>query len=181
MERVWILARGVSGCSIQAKRHHDESGRTICGRQGDVKVRSPERSGSESASSFRFLGPEDSQKVLVDLWGNPKGDAPLGMLIPADKEPDPLRGSPQRDEGRHNRGERGERSSSSSPSSPRGPGSSGFSGPRPPPSRVPAPLCSTPNMEGVRGGLQSPRSSGPTRPHRRVFGRAHPAVVFEPL
>lgn len=39
-------------------------------------------------STFRYLGPEDSQKVLVDLWGNPKGDAPLGMLIPADKDPD---------------------------------------------------------------------------------------------
>lgn len=39
-------------------------------------------------ATFRFLGPEDSQRVLVDLWGNPKGDAPLGMLIPADKDPD---------------------------------------------------------------------------------------------
>ena len=37
---------------------------------------------------FRFLSPADSQKVLVDLWGNPKGEPPLGMLFPADKEPE---------------------------------------------------------------------------------------------
>src|SRR5262245_6974732 len=42
--------------------------------------------------SFRFLGPEDSQKVIVDLWGNPRSNAPLGMLIPANVEPDTAEG-----------------------------------------------------------------------------------------
>jgi uncharacterized membrane-anchored protein len=37
--------------------------------------------------SFRFLGPEDSERVLVELWGNPKSKPPLGMLFPADKDP----------------------------------------------------------------------------------------------
>ena len=42
--------------------------------------------------AFRFIGPNDAQKVIVDLWGNPKSDAPLGMLLPADKDPDTAEG-----------------------------------------------------------------------------------------
>lgn len=40
------------------------------------------------ASSYRYLGPEDARKVIVDLWGNPasRGDT-LGMIFPADMEP----------------------------------------------------------------------------------------------
>ncbi|RYY64545.1 MAG: DUF2167 domain-containing protein [Chitinophagaceae bacterium] len=34
---------------------------------------------------FRFLGPEDSKKVLEDAWGNLPGDAPLGMIVPGDE------------------------------------------------------------------------------------------------
>jgi uncharacterized membrane-anchored protein len=36
-------------------------------------------------SNFRYLGPEDARKVIVDLWGNPpsRGDS-LGMICPAD-------------------------------------------------------------------------------------------------
>jgi uncharacterized membrane-anchored protein len=39
-------------------------------------------------SDFRYLGPEDARKVIVDLWGNPpsRGDS-LGMICPADIEP----------------------------------------------------------------------------------------------
>ena len=36
---------------------------------------------------FYFLGPRDAERVLVDLWGNPPGDKPLGMLLPADRTP----------------------------------------------------------------------------------------------
>jgi len=32
---------------------------------------------------FRYLNPEDSRKVIEDLWGNPNGKNTLGMLIPA--------------------------------------------------------------------------------------------------
>lgn len=35
--------------------------------------------------TFRYLGPEDAQTVLVDIWGNPAPDEPpLGLLAPAD-------------------------------------------------------------------------------------------------
>jgi uncharacterized membrane-anchored protein len=37
--------------------------------------------------SFRFLGPDDAQRVLVDAWGNPPGEKPLGMLTPANVSP----------------------------------------------------------------------------------------------
>lgn len=30
---------------------------------------------------YRFLGPDDAQKVLVEAWGNPPGQKPLGMLF----------------------------------------------------------------------------------------------------
>lgn len=38
---------------------------------------------------FRFLGPDDAEKVLVQLWGNPPDEEkPLGMLLPAKVDPD---------------------------------------------------------------------------------------------
>ncbi len=33
-------------------------------------------------SQFRFLGKEDSRKVLEQLWGNPPDDTVLGMVVP---------------------------------------------------------------------------------------------------
>lgn len=36
---------------------------------------------------FYYLGPEDAEKVLVDVWGNPPGQDTLGMLFPADMTP----------------------------------------------------------------------------------------------
>jgi uncharacterized membrane-anchored protein len=32
---------------------------------------------------FRYLGPDDAQRLLVDAWGNPPGEKPLGMIVPA--------------------------------------------------------------------------------------------------
>ncbi|MDH5589699.1 MAG: DUF2167 domain-containing protein [Gemmatimonadota bacterium] len=37
--------------------------------------------------AFRFLGPEDARRLLVDGWGNPPMDPPLGMILPADLSP----------------------------------------------------------------------------------------------
>lgn len=37
--------------------------------------------------SFRYLGPEDSERVLVQAWGNPSGEGTLGMLFPAGISP----------------------------------------------------------------------------------------------
>ena len=37
---------------------------------------------------FRYLGPDDTEKVLVDLWGNPPSEQKsMGMLIPAGMTP----------------------------------------------------------------------------------------------
>ena len=36
---------------------------------------------------FFYLSPQDSQRVLVEAWGNPEGQPPLGMLFPAGKSP----------------------------------------------------------------------------------------------
>ncbi len=37
--------------------------------------------------SFRYLGPDDAEKLLVDGWGNPPGNTTLGMLFPSDLSP----------------------------------------------------------------------------------------------
>lgn len=59
---------------------------TLTYRQGEITLgdglavlRVPE--------SFRFLGPDDAQRLLVEGWGNPPGDKPLGMLIPSGVSP----------------------------------------------------------------------------------------------
>ena len=36
---------------------------------------------------FYFLGPDDAEKILVDVWGNPPGQNVLGMLIPSQYSP----------------------------------------------------------------------------------------------
>lgn len=37
--------------------------------------------------TFRYLSPKDTERVLVNAWGNPSGDGTLGMLFPADTGP----------------------------------------------------------------------------------------------
>ncbi|MGD9505398.1 MAG: DUF2167 domain-containing protein [Syntrophobacteraceae bacterium] len=37
--------------------------------------------------SFRYLDPKDTERVLVQAWGNPDGSGTLGMLFPADMNP----------------------------------------------------------------------------------------------
>jgi len=41
----------------------------------------------EVGESFRFLGAEDTEKVIADAWGNPPGIPRLGMLFPASMSP----------------------------------------------------------------------------------------------
>jgi len=38
-------------------------------------------------TNFRYLSPEDSEKLLVQGWGNPPGNNTLGMIIPAETNP----------------------------------------------------------------------------------------------
>ena len=37
--------------------------------------------------TFYYLNPEDTEKVLAEVWGNPPGQKTLGMLFPADATP----------------------------------------------------------------------------------------------
>lgn len=42
----------------------------------------------EVPADFRYLGPDDAEKVLTKIWGNPpSGDRTLGMLFPAETGP----------------------------------------------------------------------------------------------
>lgn len=41
----------------------------------------------ELPPTFRYLNPEDSNRVLVNAWGNPPGETTLGMIFPADVSP----------------------------------------------------------------------------------------------
>jgi len=36
---------------------------------------------------FRYVGPDDAEKILVDAWGNPPGNKTLGMIFPANVSP----------------------------------------------------------------------------------------------
>jgi uncharacterized membrane-anchored protein len=37
--------------------------------------------------SFRYLSPADTERVLVDAWGNPPGAVTLGMIVPSNVSP----------------------------------------------------------------------------------------------
>ncbi|MEE9452890.1 MAG: DUF2167 domain-containing protein [Paracoccaceae bacterium] len=39
------------------------------------------------SEGYYFLSPKDANTVLVEFWGNPESDAPLGMIFPADITP----------------------------------------------------------------------------------------------
>lgn len=47
--------------------------------EGNVTLTVPE--------NYYYLNPQDSERVLVDAWGNPPGSAVLGMLFPAGSTP----------------------------------------------------------------------------------------------
>jgi uncharacterized membrane-anchored protein len=53
---------------------HPRKGEVLLG-DGLAKMNVPE--------NFEYLSPEDAQKVLVEVWGNPPGTKTLGMLVPA--------------------------------------------------------------------------------------------------
>ncbi|WP_417345976.1 DUF2167 domain-containing protein [Ferrimonas sp.] len=55
-------------------------------RTGEIKLDGAPAT-LEVGDEFYFLGPEDAQTVLVDVWGNPPGQKPLGMLFPAGVTP----------------------------------------------------------------------------------------------
>lgn len=38
-------------------------------------------------AGFRYLGPADTERLLVEAWGNPPGMSALGMIVPAEVSP----------------------------------------------------------------------------------------------
>lgn len=69
-----LLLVGVSAWA-QAPELHLRTGVVVLGN-GLAKMTVP--------SSFGYLSPEDAEKVLVEVWGNPPGTKTLGMLVPSD-------------------------------------------------------------------------------------------------
>jgi len=53
---------------------------------GDIKL-SGNLATLHVPDNFYFLGSDDAEKVLVDLWGNPPGQDVLGMLFPQEYSP----------------------------------------------------------------------------------------------
>lgn len=39
------------------------------------------------SDKFRYLNPDNAEKVIVDIWGNPPREKSLGMIVPADFKP----------------------------------------------------------------------------------------------
>lgn len=62
---------------LEAKLHYQQG--EIDLRSGLAKLTVPE--------NFRYLAPADADIVLTEMWGNPKGNDTLGMLIPSDLSP----------------------------------------------------------------------------------------------
>jgi len=59
---------------------------SLCFRDGEVEI----GFGLATARldrAYRFLGPEDASRVLVDAWGNLPGTSALGMIFPAGSGP----------------------------------------------------------------------------------------------
>jgi uncharacterized membrane-anchored protein len=55
-------------------------------QQGEIKLRGGLAT-LNVPTNFAYLSPDDAQKVLVKLWGNPPNSKNLGMLMPAGKTP----------------------------------------------------------------------------------------------
>ena len=68
--------------------HSRDFDATITYRTGDVDI-GESLATLHLGDEFRFLDPDESRKVLVDLWGNPPQSAEgnLGMIVPVDVGP----------------------------------------------------------------------------------------------
>ncbi len=96
---VFLAALAVA-TQVSAKSFHDMFGaeppadeegavlKTLDFQQGAIKI--PAANATLNVSDqFYYLNPEDSKKVLVQLWGNPKSSvgSPLGMIFPVKYPP----------------------------------------------------------------------------------------------
>jgi uncharacterized membrane-anchored protein len=93
MKMRWMLA-GLSLVMVAAvgaapepkKMTAEEFVASLKFQQGDVELPGG-MAKLKVPASFRYLGPQDAERVLVQAWGNPKGTGTLGMLFPADVSP----------------------------------------------------------------------------------------------
>lgn len=80
-----VVAAPEDKATLEAKREalikslHYQTG-SVSLRGGLAKLDVP--------GTFRYLGPDDAEKVLHNLWGNPPQESTLGLLIPANMRPD---------------------------------------------------------------------------------------------
>ncbi len=74
------------GLAAQETMTVEEFEATLTYEQGAIELGSGLAT-LEIPSDFRFLGPEDARRLLVDGWGNPPMDPPLGLIVPSDLSP----------------------------------------------------------------------------------------------
>jgi uncharacterized membrane-anchored protein len=80
------LSLGVAGAQAQEISLSAALEASFTYRQGDV-VLGDGLATLHVPASFRYLGPEDSRRLLIEGWGNPPMDAPLGMILPTALSP----------------------------------------------------------------------------------------------
>ncbi len=66
--------------------HRHSFERTLKYQTGEVQVGDGLAS-LKLSDQFRYLDPQESQRLLVDAWGNPPGGESLGMILPSDVSP----------------------------------------------------------------------------------------------
>jgi uncharacterized membrane-anchored protein len=70
-------ARAFDPARFEAQLHYRQG--TVSVGNGIATLQVPE--------GWRYLGPEDSEKLLSEAWGNPPGSGALGMIFPAGVSP----------------------------------------------------------------------------------------------
>lgn len=68
------------------KAFEDEFMKSLTLRTGEVQILKG-AAVLQVPDSLYYLDPADSERVLVDLWGNPSAEGTLGMLFPAGSKP----------------------------------------------------------------------------------------------
>ena len=74
----------------QAQRDHREWAFALLNSLTFVKGDVPIGNGLATlhlGEQFEFLGPIDAERVLTEVWHNPPGSAPLGMIVPVNASP----------------------------------------------------------------------------------------------
>jgi len=61
--------------SVESKLHYKTGTVVLSNNMATINI----------PDNFKFLGPDDAEYVITDVWGNPKGSKPLGMIVPADQ------------------------------------------------------------------------------------------------